>query len=36
LKVTLFKPEIGALIGAFYESDTRVTDGVISNLKRYN
>ena len=36
LQVPLFKPEVGALIGAFYESDIRVTDGVINNLKRYN
>lgn len=36
LQVPLFKPEIGALIGAFYDSDIRVSDEVISNLRRYN
>jgi len=36
LQVPLFKPEIGALIGAFNESDRKLTDQVISNLKRYN
>lgn len=36
LQVPLFTPEIGALIGAFYESDCKLSDGVINNLKRYN
>jgi len=36
LRVPLFKPEIGALIGAYKESGIRVTEEVINHLKRYN
>lgn len=36
LQVPQFKPEIGALIGAFNDSDIKLTDKVIDNLKRYD
>jgi len=35
LQVPRFKPEIGALIGAFRESGNRVSDSVIDNLLKY-
>ena len=35
LQVPRFKPEIGALIGAFRESGNRVSDSVIDNLSKY-
>lgn len=36
LEVPRFKPEIGALIGAFHESGNSVSDSVIDNLSKYN
>jgi len=35
LQVPGFKPEIGALFGAFQESGNNVTDSVINNLSKY-
>lgn len=35
LKVPVFKPEIGALIGAFRESDKAITEEVINNFSKY-
>jgi len=36
LQTPRFKPEIGALIGAFRESGNKVTDSVITNFMKYN
>jgi len=36
LQLPRFKPEIGALIGAFRESGNLVSDSVIDNLSKYN
>ena len=36
LQVPGFKPEIGALIGAFRESGNKVTDSVIDNFSKYS
>ena len=36
LQVPRFKPEIGALIGAFRESGNKLTDSVIDNFSKYS
>jgi glucosamine kinase len=36
LQLPRFKPEIGAVIGAFHESGHRLSDSVISNLSNYS
>jgi N-acetylglucosamine kinase-like BadF-type ATPase len=36
LQIPRFKPEIGALIGAFRESGNQVTDAVIDNFAKYS
>jgi len=36
LQLPRFKPEIGAVIGAFHESGHRLSDSVINNLSKYS
>jgi len=36
LQIPRFKPEIGALIGAFRESGNRISDSVINNFSKYS
>lgn len=36
LQLPRFKPEIGAVIGAFHESGHRISDSVINNLSNYS